>query len=203
MLLSNTLSKLRLYTTYLSKRTYKHLPRFSQFLLTHHLEALVSEEIQLYFEVDLPLLKYLKHYSAEQLFTINLASVTQFLETLSQGREQKLIETALEQLERDQLQVIGQRSMTGEDITLMHYVRARSLRKYIPFFTQDVTNALELTDEMEGFLAGWTTASVNSYIQNITERKLPELELLEKTRALERSNQSLEQFAYAASHDLK
>jgi light-regulated signal transduction histidine kinase (bacteriophytochrome) len=153
--------------------------------------------------VDLPFLKYLKHYSAEQLFAINLASVTQFLETLSQSREQKLIERAFEQLERDQLQVTGQKSMTGEDITLMHYVRGRFLRKYIPYFTQDVTIALELTDEIEGFLAGWTTVSVNSYIQNITERKLPELELLEKTRALERSNQSLEQFAYAASHDLK
>ena len=40
-------------------------------------------------------------------------------------------------------------------------------------------------------------------IQDITQRKSSELELMEKTRALERSNKSLEQFAYAASHDLK
>ena len=40
-------------------------------------------------------------------------------------------------------------------------------------------------------------------VQDITERKKAEGELLQKTIALERSNQSLQQFAYVASHDLK
>jgi light-regulated signal transduction histidine kinase (bacteriophytochrome) len=40
-------------------------------------------------------------------------------------------------------------------------------------------------------------------VQDITERKKAERELQEKTVALERSNESLQQFAYVASHDLK
>ncbi|MEI6950681.1 ATP-binding protein [Paraflavisolibacter sp. H34] len=40
-------------------------------------------------------------------------------------------------------------------------------------------------------------------VQDITLRKKAELELQEKTAALERSNESLEQFAHVASHDLK
>jgi signal transduction histidine kinase len=40
-------------------------------------------------------------------------------------------------------------------------------------------------------------------VQDITRRKKAEQELLEKTIALERSNESLQQFAYVASHDLK
>lgn len=320
LLLSNTLCKVRFYTTYLSERIYTHLPRFSQFLLTYHLEALTRDQIQLAFEVELPLLKQLKAHSAEQLFAINLAAVTQFLEALSQNKAQEMIETSLQRWEKDQLEVISQRSLVGEDITLMHYIRAKSLRKFIPLFTTNVTTSLELADELEGFFMGWTTASVNTYlrllkdeissketellkaqsvarignfewdpntgttnpspelyrilelepgcgfpdflnqvhpedkrlveegiaktvkegtaefecrfiaghkikylwsrsvtvqdekgkspkivgtIQDISERKQSELELLEKTKALERSNQSLEQFAYAASHDLK
>jgi PAS domain S-box-containing protein len=40
-------------------------------------------------------------------------------------------------------------------------------------------------------------------IQDLTQRKKAERELMEKTIALERSNESLQQFAYVASHDLK
>jgi PAS domain S-box-containing protein len=40
-------------------------------------------------------------------------------------------------------------------------------------------------------------------VQDITERKLTEQRIIEKTQALERSNESLQQFAYVASHDLK
>lgn len=40
-------------------------------------------------------------------------------------------------------------------------------------------------------------------IQDITERKQIENELIAKTSALERSNEQLQQFAYIASHDLK
>ncbi|MEI6948132.1 ATP-binding protein [Paraflavisolibacter sp. H34] len=45
--------------------------------------------------------------------------------------------------------------------------------------------------------------TIRGTIQDITPRKKAELELLEKTLALERSNESLEQFAFVASHDLK
>ncbi len=40
-------------------------------------------------------------------------------------------------------------------------------------------------------------------VQDITTRKQVEKQLIEKTDALERSNESLQQFAYVASHDLK
>ncbi|MEO6069208.1 MAG: PAS domain S-box protein [Chitinophagaceae bacterium] len=42
-----------------------------------------------------------------------------------------------------------------------------------------------------------------SFIRDITNEKNNMMELVTKTQALERSNQSLEEFAYAASHDLK
>ncbi|MGO9118007.1 MAG: sensor histidine kinase [Desulfomonilaceae bacterium] len=40
-------------------------------------------------------------------------------------------------------------------------------------------------------------------LTNITERKVAEADLTEKTEALERSNKDLEQFAYVAAHDLR
>ncbi|HEV7620939.1 MAG TPA: ATP-binding protein, partial [Flavisolibacter sp.] len=40
-------------------------------------------------------------------------------------------------------------------------------------------------------------------VQDVTERKKAEQELIDKTAALQKSNESLQQFAFAASHDLK
>jgi len=48
-----------------------------------------------------------------------------------------------------------------------------------------------------------TMARVMEINNDITERKRAEADLLSKTQALMRSNQELDEFAYAASHDLK
>src|SRR3989338_2442587 len=47
------------------------------------------------------------------------------------------------------------------------------------------------------------TRQVAILFNDITERKKTEQKIMEKTLALERSNQALDAFAYAASHDLK
>ncbi|GAA4397697.1 hypothetical protein GCM10023187_07450 [Nibrella viscosa] len=59
-------------------------------------------------------------------------------------------------------------------------------------------------------LNGWYDASVTKLddgvvltIQEITDKKLAQLQLEESVQRLKRSNENLEQFAYVASHDLK
>lgn len=50
---------------------------------------------------------------------------------------------------------------------------------------------------------GGLRTSCHTVLTNITQRKLAEADLREKTEALERSNKDLEQFAYVAAHDLR
>jgi len=51
--------------------------------------------------------------------------------------------------------------------------------------------------------AGGAIVGASKIIRDITERKKAEIELLNYTHALERSNKELDDFAYIASHDLK
>ena len=310
---------MRFYSTYLSTHTYKYLPGFAQFLLENHLDTLVREQLQLASEVDLPLLKHLKHLSVEELFQLSKISMREYLQMLADNKGQEQIEQSLTRWKADEL-IIGKSEPVAEDITLINFIRGKSMRSFIPLYNTDVRVFLLLVDELDSFLTGSTTASMNTYIsilkdeiarhekellkaqaiaeigsfewnmithktnnspqvyeifevkpgigfnafmenihpedrekvkkeladslktgnyeteyrylinnkvkfiwskgivvydadgkpekligtiQDITKRKEAERELYEKTIALEKSNSNLEQFAYAASHDLK
>ncbi|MEI6948599.1 ATP-binding protein [Paraflavisolibacter sp. H34] len=310
---------MRFIRSYTSTHTYKWLPPFARYLQEHRLEAFSRQQLALAREVELPALKKLASYSDEQLVEMTQHSMQEYLELLAQGKAAELIELSLERWKADQLEIIGRFELVAEDIYLIHYIRQRAFRLFIPEFSTHIDTILELVDELDSFFTGSTTAATNTYIQllkdeiaqhekelleaqhiarmgsfeldldtgqahsspeiyrifeikagtgmgafleyvhpqdkervaanmararqegsyeieyrflkdgklkyiwsrgiavyqdgravklvgtiqDITQRKKAELELQEKTRALERSNESLEQFAFVASHDLK
>jgi hypothetical protein len=289
-------------------------------LLESHLEGLTRQHVKLAYEVDLPLLKHLQHFSDEQIQEFSRTSFVELLQYLAQNKAKEYIEQTLEKWKTNQFEIIESHELVAEDITLLNFIRGKVLRKFIPQYTNQVKSSLQLVDELDSFLMGLITASFNTYIillkeeiarhekelleaqaiahignfdwdlitgktnnspeiykifelepgiglenflkhvltedrnkvdqamasamehgefdcefryevngkvkyiwskgvvlqdshgksvkfigtvQDFTRRRNIEMDLLEKTRALERSNASLEEFAYAASHDLK
>ncbi|QDT34958.1 PAS domain S-box protein [Thalassoglobus polymorphus] len=55
----------------------------------------------------------------------------------------------------------------------------------------------------QAVLVKFHKTSVAIFIRDITDRKSSEMDLIKRTRELERSNDDLDRFAYVASHDLK
>lgn len=298
---------------------FKALPGFSRFLLESHLDAFSAEQLRLSRRMDLPLLRRLQHLDDNLLIQITRTSMIEYLQYLGENKALEQIEISLDRWVRDQLEVIGKFELQAEDISMVNHVRAVAFRNFIPQYTEDPKQILELIDELDRFFTASTTASMNTYImllkeqiekherelleaqriahigsfewhmeeqkansspelrqifelgeeqggfekfleyvhpddrarfqeslsnaireghfeseyrycrngktkyiwsrgitiqegnsfklvgtvQDITERKIAEQELVEKTHALERSNESLQQFAYVASHDLK
>jgi PAS domain S-box-containing protein len=298
---------------------FKALPGLSRFLLESHLDAFSVEQLRLSRQMDLPLLKRLQHLDDDMLIQITKTSMVEFLQYLGENKALEQIEISLDRWVRDQLEVIGKFELQAEDISMVNHVRAVAFRNFVPQYTQDPKQILELIDELDRYFTASTTASMNTYImllkeqierherelleaqriahigsfewdleekkahnspelrqifelederggfenfleyvhaddrarlqeslsdavnagrfeceyrycrngkmkyiwsrgitisegnrlklvgtvQDITERKIAEQELVEKTHALERSNESLQQFAYVASHDLK
>ncbi len=55
----------------------------------------------------------------------------------------------------------------------------------------------------QAVLVDFQSESVAIFVRDITDRKSSEIDLIKRTRELERSNDDLDRFAYVASHDLK
>ncbi|HEU0064642.1 MAG TPA: PAS domain-containing protein, partial [Flavisolibacter sp.] len=161
---------MRFYQAYTTSHTYKHLPAFSNYLLENQLDAFSREQLKLSYEADLPLLKLLKHLGDEKLVEITKTAMVEYLGYLSQNRATELIEISLKRWKSDQLEIIGKFELQAEDITLIGYIRGKSFRKFVPFFTNDINTVLELIDELDSFFTGSTTAATNTYIDILKDQ---------------------------------
>ncbi|HEX8355912.1 MAG TPA: PAS domain-containing protein, partial [Segetibacter sp.] len=158
------------FSLYAKNKGSLHLQRFSRFLLDHHLRDFVKQQLILSREVEVPLLKYLKHFTEEQLIEISMVSLTEYLQYLSEDKGEELMEISLKKWEADELGLIGKFELLAEDISLINYVRSRTFRKFIPLFTNEATIALELIDELESFFVTSTITATNTYIRILKDQ---------------------------------
>jgi signal transduction histidine kinase len=169
---------------------------------------LVHYQLKIWNEIKLPLHEHTRHFTEEQVIEITKCSLAEFLSYLADDKAPELLELSNARWKANQLQIISKLDLVAEDITLINFVRAKSFRNFIPLYTNDITVALALADELDSIFTGSTTTSINTYIEILkeqisNERKKTEQKLTEKTIALEQSNESLQQFAFVASHDLQ
>ncbi len=160
---------MRIHNCYIGIEGYTHLPKFSKLVLEHHLDNFCEEQLKLYAEINLPLLKKLSHFSPSELFEIVKESMVEFLEYLSKNKTKELIEVPLQRWRNDELGVIGKFEIMAEDINLVNYVRGKVFRKFIPYYTDDTIAAIELIDEIDGFLMVSNIVSTNNYITMLGE----------------------------------
>jgi PAS domain S-box-containing protein len=71
---------------------------------------------------------------------------------------------------KDQLEIIGKFQIVGQDITLITYVRQQAFRKFIPLYTTNVQEALELSKEIDTLMLGATTTAIDIYVNILKDR---------------------------------
>ncbi|MDB5197024.1 MAG: domain S-box protein [Flaviaesturariibacter sp.] len=149
---------------------YKLLPGFAQFILEHHLEEFGRLQYDLSHKVNLPLLQHLKQYSREHLLEITKGTNAELLQFLIDNRAKEQIETSLQRWLSNQLEVIQSMDVIVEDITVLNYIRNEAFKHFIPLFTADLQTAIQLTSEIDSFLVGSTTSSMDTYIDMLKEQ---------------------------------
>jgi hypothetical protein len=110
---------------------YKHLPLFARYILDHHLEEFVHDQIKYSREINIPLLNQLKQYSDEQLIQISLQSNQEYLTYLAANKAKEQLEVAFSRWMADQLSVISKFEISAEDITVFSFIRGKILKKWI------------------------------------------------------------------------
>jgi PAS domain S-box-containing protein len=165
---------LEVFEAYPGMYRYKHLPGFAQFILDHHLAEFVKEQLDLSLQLNIPLLVNLsQRFSKEELLELSKKSSAEYLTYLKNNRAYNQIKESSNKWLKDQLEIIGKFQIVGQDITLISYVRQQAFRKFIPLYTTNVQQALELSTEIDTLMLGATTTAIDIYV-NILKDKIEE-----------------------------
>jgi PAS domain S-box-containing protein len=144
---------------------FAYLPSFAQFVLDHHLDEYVNEQIRLSYEMNIPVLQYLKHLTPEELFQQSRPANIEFLQNLAANRAKEMIEESMQRWLSNQLPMITKFQIQAEDITLINYIRQEALKKLVPLYTADLFEGLAIVQELDRFVLGNNTTATNIYIQ--------------------------------------
>lgn len=162
---------MEVFKAYPGMYRYKHLPGFAQFILDHHLTEFVTEQLDISFRLNIPLLESLKQrFSKEELMQLSLKTSSEYLSYLKQNRAYDQIKASSDKWVKDQLEIIGKFQIVGQDITLISYVRQQAFRKFIPLYTTDVEQALTLSTEIDTLMLGANTTAIDIYVNILKDR---------------------------------
>jgi PAS domain S-box-containing protein len=147
-----------------------YLPKFASYLLTEKLNEYVQKQIQYSYEMEIPLLKFFLSLPEEQRFQITKQSSKEFLSYLASDKASEQIQNAMQQWKSDQLPIVGRDAIVAEDITLVNYVRKKTMLELVSGYTADPTLIIELAKEIDFFVIQSITAATNLFIGLYKER---------------------------------
>ena len=128
---------------------YAHLPDFAKFIRGQHLVAFTQEQLRLCKEVDLPLLRQLAYMSEEELLEKSIAGQEDLLLHIENNTLKERTEENYRKWETDNLEVITQNQLVPEDLVLGAYVRKQAFAHFLPMYTSDLGQVMEITREID------------------------------------------------------
>ncbi|MFL5753674.1 MAG: PAS domain-containing protein [Bacteroidia bacterium] len=152
---------------------FRFLPAFARFILENKLREFTREQWKLTRQVNFPALKYydLEAFSEEEIIDRSIETTGSFLRYAAENRLQEQLHHSIKIWVSDQLPVITRDQVVVEDITLSSYIRKQTFLHFIPSFTNDVTEAMQLICELDRLIL--ETESISFYaFSRIQEEKI-------------------------------
>jgi len=134
-------------------------------VLQNHLDAYVHEQLRISKEIHVPLWKFLEFLTEDKILQIGKVTCGEFLTFLANNKAKEQIDSSLEKWLSNQLPVLNKNEISAGDITLINYSRKQALLQFIPFYTIDILESIELVKEIDRFMLASETASTNTYMQ--------------------------------------
>ena len=169
----------------ISIENLSYLPSFARYLLENKLEEYVQVQISFLDDVDIPMMKFFKNFSTQELSELIKKSSIEFLTLLAENKAMEQIYQSMEQWKTNQLPVIQKNEIQAEDITMATYLRKKVMLHFIPDYTNDSYQLIELIKEIDLFLATSETIATNTYI-NILKQ-----DISENTHLIEKVNHTI------------
>jgi PAS domain S-box-containing protein len=162
------------------KLVYKYWPGFAFFIRENHMVEYAQDLLRLSREADLPLMKLIAHMPEEQLLALTIQNHGEFLEKVEKNQLMAHLQEGLKRWEDNDLEIISNDEIATEDITLGTLIRKKAMMRFLPLYTQDAFEMLEIIREIDDFDAEALTVSTKLHF-NILKGKIQEqLHFIEK-----------------------
>jgi PAS domain S-box-containing protein len=146
------------------KLDFKHLQAYALFLKNHRLEQLVKEQLEIARAIKVPMLKYFEGMQENELLQMSMVSTAALLDFLIQNKAEEQIAASTSQWVKNQLPNVRKEQIVAEDITLVSFMRREAMIKFLPEFSDDITEILEIIKEINRYIVKSETAATNTYI---------------------------------------
>ncbi|MGZ4088846.1 MAG: PAS domain-containing sensor histidine kinase, partial [Bacteroidia bacterium] len=170
-----------------AKLQFKFFPAFSEYLLKNKLREFSKTRWEYTLSVNFPALKYydLSAYTEEQILDLSMKSDEKFFGYAISNRLTEQINESVEKWVADQLPVITRDQIAVDDITLAVYIFKKTVLEFIPEYTKNVQEAVELMREIDDYVLEAESASFHA-LMNIQEQKIGEI-----NKAVKRNEEQL------------
>lgn len=155
---------------------FRYLPAFANFILKHKLKEFTTIQLDLMFEVNFPLLKLidLSQYTKEELIELSLPSYAEYLQAAADNTLLNHLEKSIKKWESNQIPNINREQLVIEDLTLATYIRKKAFLEFIPQYTTNINDTIQLVKELDDYELEAYSQSFHAYI-NIHKEKITEI----------------------------
>ncbi len=152
------------------KLQFKYLPGFVEFLKSKRLKEFIRVQIRYSREVKLPLLRFFEKMSDEQIVEMSVPSTTEFLDSIIYGQAKEHIEEANKKWIENQLDIVDKHDIDASDISLVSYIRKKSMLSFLPEYTAILADALAVINEIDTLNLESDLHATNTYIDILKEQ---------------------------------
>lgn len=156
-----------MYTAPLQKpalEKFSHLPSYAAYILQHHLDDFNRHQLQLSYELKLPLLKQLATFTDEQILQLSRDSLREMLEALAQNKVAEHIEATNKKWKENQLPLVDKYDIRAEDINLIAYIRKMAFMHFLEPHCRDTAHAIALMREIDLYMMQLELQTTNTFI---------------------------------------
>lgn len=153
-----------------TQKVFPVLAAFADFILKDHLEEYVREGLRLSYETNLPIMKFFRELSDQQLFELSMQGSGELLKGLAEGRPEQMLTDSIERWKNNQLPWMEKDDVVTEDITLLAHVRKKTLLHFIPRFTSEPAKIIALVRELDEWQLDYSTQTFKTFIGLLQER---------------------------------
>jgi PAS domain S-box-containing protein len=150
---------------------FQEFKTFASYLLQHKLQEGAELILKTAREENLPLLKKISHLSQEQLLGITKENLQVFLEDALHDQALPKARAVVDAWKNNLSPVVTPEQVELQDIVLVYHIRKKVLTRLLQGFTQEVSTALLIVEELDNFYQAIEQYAYEAYL-NISQQEL-------------------------------